>query len=116
MAVGVNECHFTGVIDRLSVKDLQSGNVVANFSLTVEVPMKNKDGDEFTQKAFPKFEAWNDKAKLLVDNEGKVADIMGRYKVDKDDDDNYYHKFVATRVTILGSAEGAVQAGDDQPF
>ena len=113
MAVGINECHFAGIIDRLNVKKLQSGHVVANFSLNIEIEMKNKEGETYIKKAFPKMEAWNKTADLLIDNEGKVADIMGRYQVDKDEEDNYYHKFVATRITVHGEPAGAVQTGDE---
>jgi single-strand DNA-binding protein len=104
---GVNEVRILGSIGKdPEVKYLQSGAMVANFSVATNEPYKNKNGELIEHTEWHNITAFGKTAEICSDflQKGTLVYISGKIRTDKYERDGvtkYYTKIIADQVKGL---------------
>ncbi len=93
------------------VKRMESGNVVASFSLATNRKYKDKKGEIIDETTWHNIIAWNGHAEVAIKylTKGRQVFIEGtirnRTYVDQQDNTKYISEIVVTNITLINSGQ-----------
>ena len=105
----VNDCTFIGRLGKdPEVRDLQSGDKLASFSLALSKSWKDKDGNKQEKTTWINCSVFGKQAEIIQKyvKKGDLLYIDAEFQVDeyeKDGQKRQAHKFVVKNFTMLGS-------------
>lgn len=116
----VNKVILIGNLTRVELKQLPSGNPVAQIGLAINREWKDKDGEKKEEVTFVDCEAWGKTAEIMAKYlaKGKPVYVEGRLKLDvweKDGEKRSKLKVVVESFQFLASGKSDDAAPAEKP-
>lgn len=118
---GVNVCHFIGRLGKdPETKTLQTGDMVANFSIAVSESYKDKQGNKVEKTEWINCVAWRKTAEVIAKwvHKGDMIYVSGKFttrKWEKDGVTRYTTEILVNNMMMLGSKQGTQGAASTGP-
>lgn len=118
----VNSCQFIGRLGREpEVRDLQSGDKLATFSMALSKSWKDKQGNKQEKTTWINCSVFGKQAEVIQKyvNKGDLLYIEAEFQIDeveKDGQKRQFPKFIVKNFTMLGSkSESQASSGEVHP-
>lgn len=118
----VNNCTFIGRLGKdPEIRDLQSGDKLATFSMALSKSWKDRDGNKQEKTTWINCSVFGKQAEVIQKyvKKGDLLYIDAEFQVDeyeKDGQKRQAHKFVVKNFTMLGSkGESQAPSGETHP-